>query len=406
MKCRSCGSQEVKEFLSLGRTPLANSFLTKDDLMKKESYYPLALAFCGTCFLVQLTHVVDPLKLFSHYVYVSSTTKTFHYHFGEMAKKLIERFSLSADSVVVDIGSNDGLLLKFFKERGVEVIGVEPASNLAQIANDQGIETINAFFDNGVADTILTQKGKVDVITANNVFAHIANIHDVTENVKRVLKEEGVFVIEFQYFFDTIQDMTFDNVYHEHLYYYTLMSITHFFQSHGMVVFDVEHVDTHGGSLRVYVQKDSCKRPVAASVPKLLEEEEKKGVKDIALYQAFSSKVKSVKEGVVTCLNQLKEEGKLIVGYGAPAKSTTLLHYCGISNKEISYIVEDNPMKQGLYTPGTHITIFGPQQLVERKPDVILILAWNFAKEILEKHKNLHEKGVQFLIPLPQPRLL
>ena len=406
MECRICKNEDLEIFLSLGKSPLANSFLTGEDLTKEEKKYPLELVFCNDCKLVQLSYVVDPEVMFKNYVYVSSTSKTFRIHFTKMAEDISKDFNLNEDSLVVDVGSNDGILLKGFQKCGVQTIGVEPATNIAEIAQKNGVETINDFFDNKVANQIIDKKGNADVVTANNVFAHINDIDEVIKNVKLLLKENGIFVIEVQYLVDTIENMTFDNVYHEHLSYYTLTSLNYFFKKHGMDIFNVQRVDSHGGSLRVFIIKNSEKHEINEEVGKLLDYEKKIGVDKIDLYNKFSDKVYGVKEKLISYVKDIKNQNKSIAGYGAPAKSTTLLNFSNIGKEFIDYIVEDNPLKIGLYTPGTHIPIVSSEFLDKRTPDYVLILAWNFAQEILSKTKKYSDKGTKFIIPLPEPKIV
>ncbi len=405
MKCRICDNDLVK-FLSLGSMPLANSFLSKDDLSKEEKRFPLETCFCGKCKLVQLSHVVDPKVMFKNYIYVSSTTKTFQLHFKNMAEEITKEFGLDKNSLVVDIGSNDGVLLRPFKESGIKTIGVEPAINVAKIAEENGIETINDFFGSNAVNRIIEKKGYVDVITATNVFAHISDIDDVAENVKKLLKKDGIFVIEIQYLMDTIEKMTFDNIYHEHLYYYTLISLNNFFKKHGMEVFNAKRVDSHGGSLRIFIKRKGDKHEVKATVNELLNYEKRKGVETIELYKNFADKVYSVRDKLVSYIKNIKKQGKKIAAYGAPAKGNTLLNFCNIGTNYLDYIVEDNELKIGLYTPGTHIPVLNSKALDDKMPDYILILAWNFAEEILEKTKRYSEQGVKFIIPLPEPRIV
>lgn len=404
--CRICGNKDLKQFLSLGTTPLANSFLKKEELDEKEEKYPLNLVFCDKCKLVTLSHVVDAEKMFSNYVYVTSTTKTFRDHFTKMGMDLAEEFGLDDGSLAVDIGSNDGVLLSGFKSKGVKVVGVEPAANIAKIAELNGVPTINDFFGSSSVLKIVGKHGKADVVTATNVFAHINDIKTVLKNVKYLLKEDGVFVIEIQYFMDTIKTMNFDNVYHEHLSYFTLTSLKNLFEMNGMNIFKVEHVDTHGGSLRVFIQKNGGFREPDSSVKEFLVNEEKMGVDDFKMYESFGKKVYDAKEVLVNHIKTMTRQGKKIAAYGAPAKGNTLLNFCGIGNDAISYVVEDNPLKVGLYTPGTRIPVVSSEALDKEKPDVVLILAWNFAKEIMEKNKKHKERGVQFIVPLPEPRIV
>ncbi len=405
MKCRICKSSIVK-FLSLGSMPLANGFLSKSDLKKSENIFPLEACFCQKCKLVQLSYTVDPEIMFKNYVYVSSTTKTLQLHFKKMAEEITREFGLNKKSLVVDIGSNDGVLLKPFKELGIGAIGVEPAANVARIAEENGIETINDFFSSNAINRIIERKGHADVITATNVFAHISDIDDVVKNVKTLLKKHGIFVIEIQYFMDTIEKMTFDNIYHEHLYYYTLTSLISFFKRHDMQVFDAKRVDSHGGSLRVFIKRKEDRHEIKAQLNEILADEKEKGVESIELYKKFADNVYSVKEKLVSYIKGIKKQGKGIAAYGAPAKGNTLLNFCNIGAEYIEYVVEDNKLKIGLYTPGTHIPVVGPKTLDKKTPDYILILAWNFAREILEKTKKYSEQGVKFIIPLPEPRIV
>lgn len=405
-KCRICGNQDLKKFLSLGTTPLANSFLSKEDLDKEEKKFPLELCFCDRCKLVQLTCIVPSEDMFSNYVYLSSTTKSFQQHFADMTAEIAKEFGLNEKSVAVDIGSNDGILLKGFQKLGVQVIGVEPAANVAKIAEENGIETLNDFFNEKSVNEIIMRKGKADVVTATNVFAHIDDIGSVIENVKKLLKENGIYVIEIQYFADTIEKMTFDNVYHEHMSYYTLTSLDYFFKRHGMEIFKAKRVQTHGGSLRVLVKKNGSFHKIDSSVSEILSYEKKIGIDNFGLYEKFAAKVYGVRKKIVDAINSIKKGGKRIAAYGAPAKGNTLLNFCGIGKNEIDYIVEDSPLKQGLYAPGTHIPVVSPKMIDEKTPGYLLILAWNFADEILEKTKSCRQKGVKFIVPLPELRII
>jgi len=406
MKCRICDNSNMNKFLSLGKSPLANSFLSKDQLKHEENSFPLETAFCDRCKLVQLTYVVPPEIMFKHYVYVSSTSNTFKKHFREMAENISKEFNLTERSLEVDIGSNDGILLKGFKNAGVQIIGVEPATNIAKIAQESGIETINRFFNENTANEIIERKGNADIITAANVFAHVNDINDFVKNVKLLLKKDGIFVIEVQYLIDTIETITFDNIYHEHLSYYSLTSLMYFFKKHGMQVFNVQRVDSHGGSLRVFIKKYEGKHEVHDEVDSIIEYEKNIGIDTLQLYKKFAEKVYDIREKLTSYIKDIKKQGKTIVGYGAPAKSTTLLNFCGIGSNQIDYIVEDNPLKIGLYTPGTHIPIVSSEMIDKKRPDYILILAWNFAEEILSKTKKYADQGVKFIIPLPEPKIV
>lgn len=406
MKCRICGNENLKKFLSLGATPLANSFLTKEELQKEEKKFPLELCFCEKCKLVQLTYKAPSESIFKEYVYLSSTTKTFQDHFEKMTAEMVKDFKLTNKSFVVDIGSNDGILLKGFKKMNVPAIGVEPATNVATLAEKNGIETINDFLNENVVKAIIKKRGKADIVTATNVFAHMDDIDDAIRNVGNLLKKDGIVVIEIQYFVDTINKMTFDNIYHEHMSYYTLTPLDYFFKKHRMEIFKVERVSTHGGSLRVFVQKKEGKHKIHSSVKKTLDYERKVGVNHFKIYKKFADKVYETKKTFVKCIKNIKKENKKIAVYGAPAKGNTLLNFCGLGKNEIDYMVEDNQLKQGLYAPGTHIPIVAPKMLDEKTPDYILILAWNFADEILSKTKKYARSGVHFIIPLPKLRIV
>ncbi|HLD12129.1 MAG TPA: class I SAM-dependent methyltransferase [Candidatus Nanoarchaeia archaeon] len=406
MHCRICNNPEPEVFLSLGETPLANNFVPEEKIHEVDPTYPLAVFFCNTCKSVQLTYTVPPELMFKNYVYVTSTTKTFREHFTHLAKTLTERFQLGKNSLAVDIGSNDGLLVKGFTNNGVTALGVEPADNLAAQANKEGIETINDFFSKKTVHHITSKKGKASLVTANNVFAHIDNLHDVIENVKGLLTNDGVFIFEVAYLVDMMKNMTFDAIYHEHIYNHAFTPLNYLMNMHQLQIFDVEHISTHGGSLRVYVKRPEGKWDITPNVKKFLKEEDDFGINTIATYRNFAKKVEKTKEVLTNYLTTLKQQGKKIVGYGAPAKTTTLLHYCNIGKDQIDYIVEDNPLKAGLYTPGNHIPAVPSERLKEDKPDYVLITAWNFAKEIIEKNKEHMDNGVKFIVPLPEPQII
>ncbi len=403
--CRICGNSELKKFISLGKTPLANNLLSEKEL-DKEELFPLELMYCRNCHLCQLSYIVPPEKMFKHYVYVTSTTETFKKHFRTMAEDITLRFNLGRNSLAVDIGSNDGLLLKNFKDLGINVIGVEPADNIAHLARENGIFTINDFFNDKVVNDIIRMKGEADIITANNVFAHVADIKSLTENVKNLLKKEGIFCIEVQYILDTLQKMTFDNIYHEHLSYFSVLSLTEFFKKQDMHIFRVDHVDTHGGSIRVFVQRNGGKFTAEKSVSNFIEAEKDFGLDKLETYEEFAQKVYSIRDKIQAFMKEINKNGKRVVGYGAPAKATTLLNFCGINSSHIENIIEDNPLKHGLIVPGVRIPIVGRERLDANPPDYVVILAWNFADEILRKNNHHYLNGTRFIIPLPEPRMV
>tara|TARA_B100000315_G_C14479175_1_gene542074 strand:- start:207 stop:1169 length:963 start_codon:yes stop_codon:yes gene_type:complete len=320
-----------------------------------------------------------------------------------MAHHLTEEFNLDEHSLVVDIGSNDGLLLKNFNTK---VVGVEPAENLCEIARKDGVETFCGYFSEDIVNSIVQLKGRADLVTANNVFAHIGNIQEVAKNVKNMLKPDGVFVIEVQYVLDTITDLTFDNIYHEHLSYFSVMSLKDFFARQDMGVFKAEHVETHGGSIRVFVQKSGGTRPEHPSVKEFIEKEKIAGLDQFATYAAFGKKIEAIRENIRTFVQQAKQQGKSIVGYGAPAKATTALNFYGITGEDIDYIVEDNPLKHDKIVPGVRIPIKSKEAAAQAPPDYMMILAWNFADEIVKNNEPLRQQGVQFVVPSPEVKIV
>lgn len=392
-KCRASNSNNLKPVLSLGLSPLANNLLPSKD--SKDELYPLEMQYCPDSHNCQLSYIVPAEKMFNHYLYVSSTTKNFREHFKKASKKYIEEFSLGKDSLVIDIGSNDGIALKPFKDQSIPILGVEPAKNIAKLANDSGINTINKYFNNKVADNIIKEYGKADLVTASNVFAHADNLEEIAKSVFKLLKKEGCFIIEVQYLLDTLNDLTFDNIYHEHVNYWSVTSLNNFFNRLGYVVNKVEHINTHGGSIRVYI-KDKSYTP-HASVKKFLKKEEEFGITKYETYINFASKVEQVKLNVIKNIKKLKDQGLTLVGYGSPAKATTALNYYGITSNEIDYIIDDNPLKHNKILPGVRIPIYSREKLNEKLPDIIIVMAWNFIEEIKSNNQDLINKEVKFI---------
>lgn len=405
--CRICKNESLKKVLDLGSTPPANSFLRKDELKKKETFFPLQVYFCKRCNLVQLGHVVSPELLFKKYLYVSSTSPVFIRHFEDYAKSVFNKFRLNKNSFIIDIGSNDGILLRPFKKLGTKVLGVDPAEDIAKKATKEGIQTLPRFFDQKAAKEILKKYGKADIITANNVFAHVNDLDELTKAVKILLKPNGVFVIEAPYLVDFLEKNLFDLVYHEHLSYLSINPLEFFFNKHGMKIFDVLKVSSHGGSIRVFVKNKDGKHKIMPSVKIFIKEEMNKELNKEKTYLDFADKIKENKEKLLKLLKDIKAQGKKIVGYGAPAKGNTLLNYFGIDSKILDYIVDDSPLKQGLYTPGTHIPVVSSEKLSkEPKPDYIFILAWNFAQPIMKKLSIFSGRGGKFIIPVPVPSIV
>ncbi len=403
--CRVCGSNQLSKVIDLGKTPASNAFLKPTQLSAPEPSYPLRTYFCNRCNLLQLCDVVSPKILFRNYVYVSSTSPVFITHFQEFADSLISRFNLSSSSLVIDVGSNDGILLKPFQNKSIRVLGIEPATNIAELARKQNVTTINQFFSIELAKMIRNKYGPADLITATNVFAHINDIHEVAEGVKLMLSSSGVFVIEAPYLVNLLQQNLFDTIYHEHLSYFAVKPLQYFFQKHNMFIFDVELTSSHGGSLRVYISQNNAEHKIEPSVKQFIQNEQNLGLDKKSSYTNFAKRVTKNKRDLVSLLTGIKKQGKTISAYGAPAKGNTLLNYFGINNKIIDYIVEDSKYKQGLFTPGTKIPIFAPYKIYKNKPDFLLILAWNFAESIMKNHKKYHKWG-KFIIPVPKPRII
>lgn len=400
-----CGSTKLTKIWSFGETSLANNYLTPFDVAqgKPEPMAPLDIYKCENCHLVQMRDVVDPKVLFGNYLYVSSTSPAFVKHFEEYAKTIVERFGLTEKDLVVDVGSNDGVLLKPLQKLGVETLGIEPATNIAQQANAEGVETVAEFFTPASAGRCAHLYGKARVITANNVFAHTDGVDEFVEALKRLLADDGIFVFEVQYLGDLIAKNLFDIIYHEHVCYYHMHPLVEFFRRHDMEVFDVERPSVHGGSIRVYVGrgKEKTKR-----LEQILKEEEEAGLNTLKPYKDFAARIKENKLKLQKLLKDLKAQGKRIVGYGAPAKATTLMYAFGIDGTMLDYIVDDSPLKQGRVMPGTHVPIVGPLDFARGKPDYCLILAWNFAEPIRQNNADFAAGGGKWIIPVPNPRIV
>jgi len=386
--------------------PLANSFLRSPDEFDDESLFPLDLYFCQTCSLVQLLDVIAPEVLFRNYIYVTGTSDTIEAHNVQYADSIVDLLALSTDDLVVEIASNDGSLLKCFQRHEVRTLGVEPATNIAEQARARGIATINQFFNSTVARELRETYGPAKAVIGNNVLAHVDEIQDFLRGCLELLDEDGLVVIEVPYLRDLIERVEYDTVYHEHLCYFSVTALLRLFSRVGLSIVRLDHFPVHGGSLRVYAGPQRRHQGHTEAALAFAEEERIAGLTNLARYEGFAAEVKRSRDALFELLNNLTAQGKEIAGYGAPAKGNTLLNYCGIDQRLVPYTVDKNPLKIGLYTPGTHIPVLPVSTLLERQPDYALILAWNLAEEIIRQQEEYRARGGQFIIPVPQARVV
>jgi SAM-dependent methyltransferase len=404
-RCRSCGGGDLDLVLSLGRTPLANALLSEDDLAVEEETFPLDLVFCPSCSLVQITETVPPETLFREYLYFSSFSETMLAHAEELTDRVVHERGLNGGSLVVEIASNDGYLLQYYRRAGIRVLGVEPAGNVAAVARERGVPTVEEFFDADVASGLADAGNRADVIHAHNVLAHVSDLNGFVRGLQVLAKDDGAVVIEVPYVKDMLDKLEFDTIYHEHLCYFSLTALERLFRRHDLVVERADRVPIHGGSLQLVVRPRGTEA-ANAGVARLLEEERAWGVGTASAYHGFADRVERLKEALTSRLGELRAADRRLAAYGAAAKGSTLLNYCGIGRETIEFVVDRSTYKQGLYMPGVRLPIHPPSKLLEEQPDYVLLLTWNFEDEILEQQADYRARGGRFIVPIPSPRVL
>lgn len=406
-KCRFCNSDLKNVFLDLGTSPLSNAFLDKENLDEKEDVFPLKVYLCESCFLVQLQEWQIPAKIFSKYAYFSSYSETWLQHAEKYTEKMIKRFELNEEKFVIEIASNDGYLLQYFKKKGLKILGIEPAENVADVAIKKNIPTEKKFFNSKTALEIIHKYKQPDLIVGNNVLAHVPNLNDFVKGLKILLAKNGLITLEFPHLQKLIEMNQFDTIYHEHFSYFSLFVVKKIFAEHDLTIFDVEELPTHGGSLRIYLKhSENMKYTISDKVSILINKEKDLGLFDINFYKKFSFKIEQIRKRLEEFFENAKRENKKIVCYGAAAKGNTLLNYCRIPNKVILYIVDRSIYKQGLFLPGTHFKIKKPEDIKETKPDYLLILPWNLKDEIIKQMEFIRNWEGKFVIPIPEVQII
>jgi 2-polyprenyl-3-methyl-5-hydroxy-6-metoxy-1,4-benzoquinol methylase len=401
--CRFCKTELRHTFVDLGMSPLCESYLRPDQLNQMEAFYPLHVFVCDRCFLVQLQEYVNPENIFVEYAYFSSFSDSWLEHCRNYTGQMTERFGLNAQSLVVEVASNDGYLLQYFVEKEIPVLGIEPAANVAKVAVERGVPTLTQFFGMRLATELARDGKQADLLAGNNVLAQVPDLCDFVAGMKILLKPNGVLTLEFPHLLRLMESKQFDTIYHEHFSYFSFLTAEKIFAAFGLVLFDVEELTTHGGSLRIFGrhQEDSSK-PITQRVIAMRELEQRAGLTRIESYRSFAEMVKRTKQELLQQLIEIKKARKTIVAYGAPGKGNTLLNYCGIGTDFLDYAVDRNPYKQGRYTPGMHIPIFAPSKIAETRPDYLLILPWNLKDEIMHQMGEIREWGGKFIVPIPE----
>jgi len=405
--CRFCGNKLTSTFVDLGVSPFANSYVREEQLCKMEPFFPLHSYVCEKCFLVQLPEFQSSDNIFSDYAYFSSYSESWLQHAKNYSDLMVDRFGFDSGSLVIEIASNDGYLLQYFKEKGITVLGIEPAKNIAQAAQGIGIPTLVKFFGVQTAIELSDDNKSADLLIGNNVLAHVPDINDFVRGMKIILKPLGIITMEFPHLMHLVEENQFDTIYHEHFSYFSFTTVENIFSSHGLNIFEVDELPTHGGSLRIYAcHSENASQSISRSITRLRDIEKGKGFTRMEFYSSFAEKVKETKRKILRFLIDAKQEGKTIAGYGAPAKGNTLLNYCGIRSDFIDYTVDRSPHKQGHYLPGTHIPIYHPDKVKETKPDYLLILPWNLKKEIMEQMSHIRDWGGKFVVLIPEVKIL
>ena len=407
-KCRLCDAGLAHVFVDLGMSPIANDYVPVESANAMEPFYPLRVYVCDQCWLVQLPAAQSADNIFrDDYAYFSSVSKSWLEHARKYVDKVSERFSIGPDHFVVEVASNDGYLLQYFKDRQVPVLGIEPCGNVAKAAEGIGIPTVTEFFGRDLAARLAEERGKPNLIVGNNVLAHVPDLRDFVGGLKLLLAADGVITMEFPHLLRLIELNQFDTIYHEHFSYFSVHAVLNVFERHGLRVFDIEELGTHGGSLRIYAcHEDESSRAQSDSIQKLLDVEKKAGIDSLDIYRAFEDKVHRTKRELLKFLVDAKESGKTVVGYGAPAKGNTLLNYCGVRSDFLDYTVDRAPSKQGTLLPGTRIPVYDPVRIMETRPDYVLILPWNIKDEIMASMSAVRDWGGQFVVPIPEVRVL
>jgi SAM-dependent methyltransferase len=401
--CRFCGQTLRRTFVDLGMSPLCESYIPPERLDAMEPFYPLNVLVCDNCLLVQLREYVRAEAIYSEYAYFSSYSDSWLDHARRYVEMAIDRFRLGPEKLVVEVASNDGYLLQYFLARGIHVLGIEPAANVARVAEQKGIRTLVKFFGREIATELAAGGTKADLLVGNNVLAHVPDLKSFVAGLKRLLAPGGTITMEFPHLMRLVEGNQFDTIYHEHFSYLSLLVTERIFLEHGLTIFDVEELDTHGGSLRIYARhSEEADRSVLASVATLRRRETEAGYHQIESYLGFAERVAETKRKLLEFLIAARRQGKRVAGYGAPGKGNTLLNYCGIRIDFLDYTVDRNPYKQGQYLPGTHIPIFAPEQLAQTRPDYILILPWNIKDEIITQLAYARDWGARFVVPIPE----